>query len=516
MLLMDTSGSMSWDLNGDRIEDNFTKSRMDIAKEVVSEIVGSTNHVDFCLARFTGREGGDILQACGASKTTITSAVTNLIAAGATPLAESYYEILRYFQGVSSAYQAKMHVSPIKYRCQKNYAIVFTDGLPTYDSNFPGAPASLPNYDNLAPATTTTNFPPYSDGFGGNVRVGGSTLYLDDFAKYAFETNFKDSTALDLAGVSYKNRDFPKQNMLTYTISLGFGEDSNGDTKTVQMLVDAAEYGQGQAYNANDAATLGQSLSSALAEISGASQSLAAVSSDSGSLQSGLTLYQNRYSSGDWRGELVALSIEETTVNGKITYALKTEPKWIAPIKTGSNKIKPFRKRVLFTGFKGGNKFNYNTFKNQPEFATWFDSERSNINFLRGKVSSTGQRERELPMMGDVVNSAPVYVAGPKENLYTDTDPSFSAASEKYSEFYTQNKGRAAMLYHGANDGMLHGYEAAEGIERLGYFPEKVLPNLRHLISPTYQHQFYVDSTPMVDEAFNHVDNKWRTMLVSG
>src|SRR5690606_36519588 len=96
-----------------------------------------------------------------------------------TPLAETYYEVTRYFRGEEGIWNNRTYTSPITRRCQNNYVIVITDGFPTYDNNFPtptgnsgdsayvsGGPR-LPNWDGAAPATVQSNypaFPQYSDG----------------------------------------------------------------------------------------------------------------------------------------------------------------------------------------------------------------------------------------------------------------------------------------------------------------------------------------------------------------
>ena len=55
------------------------------------------------------------------------------------------------------------------------------------------------------------------------------------------------------------------------------------------------------------------------------------------------------------------------------------------------------------------------------------------------------------------------------------------------------------MLYVGGNDGMLHGFAAANGEEKIAYVPRGVIPSLTLLTDPAYnnKHKYFVDGSPM-------------------
>ena len=86
------------------------------------------------------------------------------------------------------------YTSPIQYRCQKNYGVVITDGLPTFDRTFPTndplGGSRLPNWDGVN-----------NDGNNLNGDGEGDTLYLDDIAKFAFDIDMR-SSGTDAAGKS--------------------------------------------------------------------------------------------------------------------------------------------------------------------------------------------------------------------------------------------------------------------------------------------------------------------------
>ena len=64
---------------------------------------------------------------------------------GNTPLGESLYEAIRYFEAKPSAYNTGVDygtMDPIEYPCQKHFILLITDGQPTSDGNVPGQSGS--------------------------------------------------------------------------------------------------------------------------------------------------------------------------------------------------------------------------------------------------------------------------------------------------------------------------------------------------------------------------------------
>lgn len=130
------------------------------------------------------------------------------------------------------------------------------------------------------------------------------------------------------------------------------------------------------------------------------------------------------------------------------------------------------------------------------------------VSYLRGARAleeSRGDvfRSRDR-VLGDIVHSNPVYVGA----------PSLQTRGAGYTEFYEANKDRVKTVYIGANDGMLHAFNAATGTEIFAYIPEMLLPRLNQLTSPNYVHQPYVDGAITVAEA--RLGSTWKTVLVSG
>lgn len=240
--------------------------------------------------------------------------------------------------------------------------------------------------------------------------------------------------------------------------------------------------------------------------------SAAAVATNSASLQSGSHIYQARFNGTDWSGQLLSYGINS---DGTI----KTPEEWDAGAKLES--VGQDNRKIL----------TYNTADNTSagiafRWGSLPSAYQTNLNasdslgskrllWLRGDQSNEGDgkgqfRTRPTTVLGDIVNSSPQYV-GPPNAGYADST---------YLTFVTGHKTRKPMLYVGANDGMLHAFSADTsasgdgGKELFAYVPSPLYTKLSSLTDSGYTHQYYVDSTPAVADAY--VNSAWKTVLVSG
>lgn len=131
---------------------------------------------------------------------------------------------------------------------------------------------------------------------------------------------------------------------------------------------------------------------------------------------------------------------------------------------------------------------------------------RNIVNYIRGDRSLEGTTDAaplrvRTSRQGDTVNSEIWYTGAPISNY-----------AMGYADFVKAQKDRAHVLYVGGNDGMLHGFSAANGSELLAYVPRGVVGGLKKLTDKDYQHQYYVDGSPMTGD-IKDGDN-WKTMLV--
>ncbi|WP_418514955.1 pilus assembly protein [Delftia sp. PS-11] len=137
------------------------------------------------------------------------------------------------------------------------------------------------------------------------------------------------------------------------------------------------------------------------------------------------------------------------------------------------------------------------------------------LNYLRGdrRMEGTGSPPRYTSQQpfrqrhsrqGDTVNSRIWYTGA----------PSSMNALPSYRDFVKTHKDRTPMLYVGGNDGMLHGFSAVDGTEKLAYVPHGLTIELSRLTEPAYddRHRYFVDGSPMTGDIQDGSD--WKTLLV--
>lgn len=161
------------------------------------------------------------------------------------------------------------------------------------------------------------------------------------------------------------------------------------------------------------------------------------------------------------------------------------------------------------------------------------------VNYIRGDDSVANSRSRTVDgsvwRLGDIIHSSPVLVAAPDAG-YDD-----SHGDTEYGEFLTQYSDRRQMVYVGANDGMIHAFNAGFweestsqfkesktgvtshplGSELWSYVPTNLLPHLQWLKEANYPHVYYMDGEGFAQDVkiFNNDTihpNGWGTILVMG
>lgn len=503
------------------------QTRIQVARSVAASLVSGNSNLAFGLASFNpptwndSGPGGRIDAACGTSTASLLNTIDDYRSEANTPLAETLYEITRYFRGMSSYYNNGSYTSPIRYRCQKNFTIVITDGFPTHDSQFPANdPAdtadtgrSLPDWDGESPSTSAgdyPNFPAWSDGFQpqGGPADEGHTLYLDDVARFARDTDLRP-TGNDDFGVSFNDPEFSVQNLNTYTV--GFAVNN-------QMLADAAEAGDGLYFTADNEAQLIGALQSAISHIIARTSSAASVATNSTRLVEGSLIFQARFSSADWSGEFRALEIDTDGSVDVETPAWRAENVMPAP---GSRNLVTYRPD-LAAGNRGV-AFAWNNLNAAQQAAlnagptgVYDGNGQARLAYLRGErgneaPAGIGLRARAT-VLGDIVNSDPAFAG--QQNYGFDVLPGTEGSSYKGFRTSASYTSRPATVYVAANDGMLHAFDAQTGVERFAFVPNAVYANLPIFTSPGYaeNHRFIHDGSPRVMDAW--FGGAWRTVLV--
>ena len=489
--------------------------RMSVAQDVSTNLVTSNRSLRIGLATFnppissnSGPGGfiaraisdlspvsGSVTQAqANTNYNALISSINGLSAIANTPLAETYYEITRYMRGMAPFYNSTptTYTSPIQYRCQKNYGVVITDGLPTFDRSFPNDPlggSRLPNWDGNSA----------NDGDNLTGDGEGDTLYLDDIAKFAFDIDMR-TTGTDIAGKNWNAADFPTQNMNTYTV---------GFTAANQMLSDAARYGQGKYYQATDSAGLNSALSSALGDITSKAGSGGGGTTSSAIVGVGSSYYQTSYDPKDWRGTIKSFGFTSTGSVNTSTVQWTTDtaivPGATAPVYQSWNTVSNAPVTLAYTNFAPTQQ----TVLNQglPTGITGSDL----VEWSKG-TNKTGLKARSV-LLGDIINS-PLVLASPTEKTATDlvSDTSYST----YLATKTSNMDTSLVV--NANDGFVSVINSGNGARRYAYMPSSVLPSLRYIADAAYingvSHKFLVDGQIGVFDA--QLNSAWKTLALGG
>lgn len=239
--------------------------------------------------------------------------------------------------------------------------------------------------------------------------------------------------------------------------------------------------------------------------------------------QAGSTVYQAAFDTSDWSGDVLSLPINVSSTN---VVSIGTTPNWNAATRL-SALAAPATSRNIVVGRSGAtaspvaSSFTWaaidsalqtNLAKVTPA-STADTLGQDRLNYIRGDKSKEGNPFRtRTKLLGDIVNSGIVYSGAPAGSV---------GPSNTYAGFYTANASRTSALFVGANDGMLHAFNATTGDELFGYIPSWMGPKLAALTSTNYNsnHQNYVDATPAVAEAqvgSAGTSTDWKTVLVSG
>lgn len=300
----------------------------------------------------------------------------------------------------------------------------------------------------------------------------------------------------------------------------------------VDDLWHAAINSRGAYFSAADPGALVQQLTNIINSILQRRASSTALSTTMSILTQGTQGYVAGYDSGDWSGHLLKRALDAVTGEpGDVLWdagCLLTGNGCKSGAATVNAARAPASRKILTSG-NGANLFEWSSLSaaqktalKRPGETDWANAQKR-LAYLRGDRTN----ENEIPMMrrrgsvlGAVVNSQPVYISGPtggfSDSFPFGTPEADAVATNSYSKFVYDNRNRDPMVYVGANDGMLHAFDAVTGNERWAYVPNMLFENGRLLQLTdvdTISVVPGVDDMPVIQDAF--FDGKWRTVLVS-
>jgi type IV pilus assembly protein PilY1 len=405
-------------------------------------------------------------------------------------------------------------------------------------------------YHNPSPRSNLANLDKLDTGYQGH-----GTYYMAGLAYWANTQHIRldkpiyvqtftiDVDELGNGSVDNNFRDTPSRNSQLYLAAKYGGfidanddgnpfvtSNKNGENRTVTTIQnnewDADGDGTPDNYflAGNPRALIG-AIHKIFADVPNSSGSISGVAvSGTRVLADGGYVYQPGFDSNKWSGILKRFKIELNT-NHEIILATVSD--WDAgDVLTGSDPSHanplPAARRI-YTAYTAADK-SFSTLN--FEWSSLAVAQRALLNtspatgvadglgeqrvaYLRGvrtmeEGANGGVFRARARVLGDIIHSNPVYVGA----------PSLNTNGAGFTEFYDARKERTKAVYVGANDGMLHAFDASNGQELFAYVPEMLLSQLNRLTAPAYAHQPYVDGVIVTADA--KVGSRWRTVLVSG
>ena len=249
-------------------------------------------------------------------------------------------------------------------------------------------------------------------------------------------------------------------------------------------VLHAAVNSRGGFFSAQNPDVFAAELAEVLEEIVARVESSAtSAATSSAVLQTDTLLYTAGFRSGDWSGRLDARAVNEDGSLGALVWDAEELLALRAPAT-----------RNIFTSrddtgtavqFEYGNlsAAQQGAINRNPtgasdglgvERVAWLRGEEGVHASFRSRLPTGGVAPQDVRLLGDIINSNPQFADG--------------------------------VLYVGANDGMLHAFDASTGEELFAYIPSALLgpepsetfSSLSRLMEPDYNHRYYVDGTVQV------------------
>ena len=459
-----------------------TRSRISVAKDVLTDLINTTTGVRFGMMVFNYEQGGRLVAGCGTDTATLLSRIASASPDGWTPLAETLAEAGLYFAGKPSWFNSGVtYTSPMQERCQKNYIIIMTDGEPTKDRDHRLYDTPYINGDIIGDYDGDHNggseFDNYSD--------SGSD-YLDDVAKYLYENDCNPSLG---DGTS-----FDKQNITTFTI--GF--------KTTQSLLQrTAANGGGEYFTAENYSSLTEAfhqIMSSIVEKNAVFVAPVVPISRMNRVYAGDKIYLGFFKpqqNGRWVGNIKRYALENngtlkdargsdaTTADGLIKdNALSW---WTTLGNDGPAVEKGGAAEALSRSIDSGATRKVYTYTGtQPllsDVSNALLASNTAITNAMLNVATDAERQSLINLVrtgefGDIIHSEPAVV------VYPDPDGNPTTNDAK------------TVIFVGANDGLLHAIDDATGGELWSYVPQDQLGRLFRLNDA--DHDYFIDGSPVI------------------
>lgn len=328
----------------------------------------------------------------------------------------------------------------------------------------------------------------------------------------------------------------------------------NNSAEGIDDIWHATINSRGDYFNAGNPQDLVDQLSAILSDIgtrSGATQ--AGAVNASVATVGALSFITGASPSGDWSGVMQAVTLNSDGTLGSVQWdagaTLDATSASSRNIYTDAWNGTTFSSFAFTKGNAGSLDPTESALLMTPASTGASDSLGNRIAYIGGDQSNeaNGTFRKRTHLLGAILHSQPLYVSAPGGGYYNwpSGSPEAVAAAasngsddKSYSAFVSDHSTRPSTVYVGANDGMLHAFNApipkctsynvATGVcsaydkglnpgqEDWAFVPRAVYANLGNLTSVTnFSFRPTVDGSPVMHDVF-FSDNKWHTMLVGG
>lgn len=420
--------------------------------------------------------------------------------------------------------------------CRRSYTMLITDGFyndsdPSSISDVDGSPGT--QYVHALDSNKKYQYVPRSADIRSKGKADlitsatGYSRTLADIAMKYWVTDLRTDLPNDAGRGDPSDPPF-WQNMITYMVSFGApGQMSDADvTKakagtlnwvkpvgntitTIDDMRHAAHNGGGDFLRVNDAAQFAKDLGNVIGSIASQEFSQAGVAASAVTLTAGTKKFVPYYTSGSWWGNLEMVNLDGTGNSSGVSWQVISTDANGQPTGVTTIPSPTTRNIVVWTdATKQAIDFNYtnitaatNNLKGTNTAMQMSNAVTSDVvDFLRGVRTKEGTLRKRQAILGDIVNSTPVFVKNNTNPEYEKL-PSTTPGLSTYAAYMTAKAARTeGALLVGSNDGMLHAFAEGYGTkvggrELFAYIPRSVLGKLEGLASTgySYAHTFTVD-----------------------
>ncbi|KTD71405.1 pilus assembly protein [Legionella tucsonensis] len=373
---------------------------------------------------------------------------------------------------------------------QKKYIILISDGLPTQDLQ-------------------GRYWPP----LGSAAAVGYGVT-----ATFNADGTLNSTNNRALSDAINEVVDLKNNNVTTFVIGLGAGVDPTVNPQAAATLkAIAVTGGTENYYPAKNPEELVNSFNAILANIQNGSFSTSAATVSSTRIDTNTVEHQANFTTRDtpyedWTGNLLAIKLDPDTGTPTSTVLWSAQSQLDTLVDgTGWSTNRKIATWDPLTGVGVPFRWaNINTTQ-QAQLQPFDQLGEQRLEYIRGNTTlekrNGGAFRNRSHVLGDIVDSQVIYVGSPQAPYLTTS----------YIDFAKTNVNRQPTLYVGANDGMLHAFNAGTGQELFTFIPNDVFSKLSQLTSTLYNqnHLFYVNGSPESADV-QLTDGSWHTILVGG